>query len=79
MSKKVYFPNLSRTRKAKGYTQKDMAMLLNYKSESRYAMYESGDRIPSVLEALRIANVLGATVEYLFFIGEKQTENEEVV
>jgi DNA-binding XRE family transcriptional regulator len=31
-----------------------------------HAQYETGDRKPSVVEALRIAKVLGATVEYLF-------------
>lgn len=76
MSRKAFFPNLSKTRKAKGYTLKEMAMLLDYRSESRYAMYETGDRKPNVIEALRIANVLGETVEFLF--ASKSDEGEDL-
>lgn len=67
-SPNVFFPKLKETRILKGYTQKDMQFLLGYRSESRYAMYETGDRKPSVIEALRIASVLGSTVECLFGI-----------
>jgi transcriptional regulator with XRE-family HTH domain len=63
---KVYFPNLAKTRIARGYSQRDLKALLAYRSVSRYAQYETGDRKPSVVEALRIAKVLGTTVEYLF-------------
>lgn len=58
MSQKVYFPNLSKTRKSKGDTQSDMTEILNHKSPSRYAMYESEDRNPPLLKAIRIADVL---------------------
>ena len=70
MPAKVHFPNLAKTRIAKGYTQNDLRVLLEYRSLSRYAQYETGDRKPSVVEALRIARVLGATVEYLFVTEE---------
>jgi len=35
-------------------------------------MYETGDRTPNVVEALRIAQVPGITVEFLFAIEGKQ-------
>lgn len=66
MPEKLYFPNLAKTRITRGYTQNDLRVLLEYRSVSRYAQYETGDRKPNVVEALRIAKVLGATVEYLF-------------
>ena len=71
-AQKVFFPNLKATRILRGHTLKDMRLLLEYKSESRYAMYETGDRKPNVIEALRIAEVLGEPVEYLFAIDVKQ-------
>lgn len=77
-AQKVFFPNLKATRILRGHTLKDMRLLLEYKSESRYAMYETGDRKPNVIEALRIATVLGATVEYLFATEAKQNADEGV-
>lgn len=65
-AQRVIFPKLKETRILRGCTQKDMQLLLGYRSESRYAQYETGDRTPNVVEALRIAQVLGETVEYLF-------------
>ena len=65
-SRSVHFPNLSKTRLARGYSQRDVQVLLGYRSSSRYAQYEIGDRIPNVIEAMRIAKVLGEPVEYLF-------------
>ena len=72
----TYFPNLAMVRKAKGYTQEDMKALLGYHAGSRYAMYETGARKPNVVEALRIAQVLGETVEYLFVAERKQKEDK---
>jgi transcriptional regulator with XRE-family HTH domain len=66
VAEKTYFPNLSKTRLLRGYTQKDMTAILGHKWPSRYAQYETGDRKPHVREAIRIANVLGETVEFLF-------------
>ena len=72
----TYFPNLVRVRKARGYTQEDMKALLGYHASSRYAMYETGARKPNVVEALRIARVLGETVEYLFVAEQKQQADQ---
>lgn len=72
MSAKTYFPNLSKTRLLRGYTQKDMTAILGHKWPSRYAQYETGDRKPRVPEAIKIAKVLGETVEYLFAADTKE-------
>lgn len=66
MTEKNYFPNLRKTRLLRGYTQRDMTAILDHKWQSRYAQYETGVRTPHVSEAIRIANVLGETVEFLF-------------
>ena len=66
MPEKVIFPNLVKARRQRGYTQSDLTGLLEYRSVSRYAQYETGDRKPNVIEAMRIAKVLGETVECLF-------------
>jgi len=71
----VWFPNLVKAREKMGFTQKQMAEFLGYKSVSRYAMYEVGERQPRLLEAIRIAQVLGDTVENLFVAEQKQQAN----
>jgi len=68
----VWFPNLVKAREKLGYTQREMAEFLGYRCLSRYAMYEVGERQPRLLEAIRIAKVLGETVEYLFVAEQKQ-------
>jgi transcriptional regulator with XRE-family HTH domain len=77
MPVKMQFRNLSKTRIARGYTQRDMGEILKYRSYSRYAQYETGDRKPNVIEALRIAKVLGATVEHLFATDLSPREEKE--
>lgn len=56
---------LRNKRESIGKTQVDMAKASNV-SLRAYQMYESGDRVPSVQTAIRIAQVLGTTVEKLW-------------
>ena len=56
---------LRNKRESIGKTQADMAKASNV-SLRAYQMYESGDRVPSVRTAIRIAQVLGTTVECLW-------------
>lgn len=56
---------LRRKREQKGKTQTDMARVGGV-SLRAYQMYESGERVPNVRTAIRIAKVLGTTVEKLF-------------
>lgn len=56
---------LRNKRESTGKTQADMAKDSNI-SLRAYQMYESGERVPNVRTAIRIAKVLGTTVEKLF-------------
>lgn len=56
---------LRKKREQKGKTQTDMARVGDI-SLRTYQMYESGERVPNVRTAIRIAKVLGTTVEKLF-------------
>ena len=68
----TWFPNLIKAREKLGYTQREMADFLGHRSVSRYAMWEAGERQPRLQEAIRVAKVLGETVEYLFEAKQKQ-------
>lgn len=57
---------LNELRKQKGLTQKQLANILGI-SESAIAMYETGDRIPSLLTAKKIAKFFDVKVEEIFF------------
>lgn len=59
---------LKKVRKAKGYTQADMAALLGYSSKSGYAMIENGRNVPKLHTAIRIARILDMEIETLFGI-----------
>ena len=56
---------LRKKREQKGKTQTDIARVGGV-SLRAYQMYESGERVPNVRTAIRIAKVLGTTVEKLF-------------
>jgi putative transcriptional regulator len=54
-------------------TQADLASLAGVTRKSVYAI-ETGNMVPSVLLALRIANVLGVTVETIFSLEHGEIE-----
>lgn len=57
---------LKDARKAKGYTQEEMAQLLGYKSKSGYCMIERGVNQPPLKVALSISRLLERPVNELF-------------
>lgn len=57
---------LAMLRNSKGLTQRDLANELNV-SPSTIAMYETGDRTPSLPMAKVIADYFGVGIEYIFF------------
>lgn len=57
---------LQAARRSMGYTQKQMAKMLGYKSKSQYSMIENGQRGVSVEHAIKIASILQKPVEELF-------------
>lgn len=58
---------LKKARKAKGYTVEDVAKLVDI-SASFYYKLEKGIRDPIMEKAKRIADLLGGTVDDLFFV-----------
>lgn len=57
---------LKQRRKAKGYTQEQMAVRLGYRSKSGYNMIETGRNQPKLRVALKIAEILECEVSELF-------------
>lgn len=60
-------------RKAKGLRHEDIARLLGI-DRTTYGRWESGERTPRLDEALRLAALLGRTVEELFGSDLQQPE-----
>ncbi len=58
---------IKETRLEKGISQHELAQILNI-SVSYLNKVERGKRIPSLMLAVRIANVLDISVEELFFL-----------
>ncbi|MEV2910672.1 helix-turn-helix transcriptional regulator [Paenibacillus larvae] len=59
------YNNLRKYRSKVGLTQKEIAKKINT-TVRNYQYYESGERLPNVITAQRIASALGTTVEKLF-------------
>ena len=53
-------------RKKMGYTQREVATLLGYRSATHISDYERGKRLPSLEAAIRLEVVLCAPVAFLF-------------
>lgn len=69
---------LKQARTAKGFTVADVAARLN-KSRSFYYKIEAGLRNPTIDTAKRIADILGSTVDELFFsprLDESSSDDE---
>ena len=65
MTQPIFSPSRLRTlREAKGLTQRDLAALSDV-SQPAVAMYESGDRCPTLEIAARLARALGVRIEEL--------------
>lgn len=58
---------LKELRKAKGFTQEQMAKLLGYKDKSGYCQLENGDVKMTLEKAIKISKILGADIKEIFF------------
>lgn len=58
---------LKELRKAKGFTQEQMAKLLGYKDKSGYCQLENGDIKMTLEKAIKISKILGADIKEIFF------------
>lgn len=67
---------LKNARKNKGYTQKDLAKLLNVKPVTISA-WEVGRNEPSINMLKRIADILGTSFEYLAGVTSQQDGDEK--
>ena len=67
---KVWFRNLQEVRESKGWTQVKLSMEAGVSQQS-ITFYETGTRVPSLEVAVRLAQVLDTTIDYL--IGNDDT------
>ena len=58
----AYGDNLKRLRISHGYTQSELAEMVNV-NQSTYCQYESSGKIPNMYVAIKLARILGTTVE----------------
>lgn len=58
-------------REKKGFTQKQLAERLGYKSASTVSMWEYGDRIPSILDYFRMKEIFKCTDNELIYISKE--------
>lgn len=63
----VMYTRLKVIRKAKGYTQQDMAELLGYRSKSGYCQLENGKTKMTIEKAKKIGKILKIDPLELFF------------
>lgn len=61
------YKNLKKFREEKGLTQEQMAEKLGYKHKSGYNKIEIGQRKVSVEQARTISDLLGRSIEEIFF------------
>ena len=60
-------PNLLRKyRKANGFTQTEVAKILGIKSTSKISLWEKGECIPNIINALKISILYRVMVDALF-------------
>lgn len=56
--------NLTKLREKKGYTQAELAKALEV-SQPTLAQYEKGIKVPNIISAVKLAQLLGTTCEEL--------------
>ena len=52
-------------RKNKNLSQSDIAKLMKVK-QNTFSQWETGERIPKLIQAIKLAEILGTTVEELY-------------
>lgn len=66
MRKKLIGKYLRRSRKERGFTQKDVAYILGLKSSSMISRWEKGVALPDIFNALKLTIVYCKGVDILF-------------
>lgn len=65
-------------RKEKGFTQKYVANSISV-AQPTYALYETGERKPSVSILIRMAYYFGVTTDYLLGLDDIRTHDETIM
>jgi transcriptional regulator with XRE-family HTH domain len=63
-------------RKRMRFSQRHVARLLGHKNSSAWSVYESGERLPSLANALRLGIILRIPVEFLFYSLHDELRNQ---
>jgi len=72
-------PNcLSKYRRQKGFTQKEVARILGFKKSSIISKWENGVSLPSTTSLFKLACLYGRQVEALFFDLYKKIKEEVI-
>ena len=58
--------NLETYRRRMRFSQERVVQLMGYKGNSAWSKYERGDRLPSLVNALKLGIILRVPVEFLF-------------
>ena len=57
---------IRRYRKKRGLSQKEVALLIGQGTQAHLSHWERGDKIPSLVNALKLSAAIGCPVEILF-------------
>ena len=63
-------------RQKRGYSQKQVALLLGHKSASHVSDYERGKRLPNLKTVLKLAVIFSTSVDLLFEEMRKELQGE---
>ena len=66
-NKKAKYNRLDIYRRRMRFSQGHVARLLGHKDSSTWSNYERGQRLPSLVNALRLGIILRVPVEFLFY------------
>jgi transcriptional regulator with XRE-family HTH domain len=61
--------NIQKLRKALGFSQTELAYQLNVPSQSKISDWENGRAIPDVLEAQKLTQIFGVSIDALLSDG----------
>lgn len=73
--------NLINARKKKKLTQDELAKMLGYKGKSSVSNWENGHSTPPLAVAIKVAQILGEDVSFLFgsYVQGSHTEEQKEV
>jgi len=73
---KYHVNQLDIYRRRMKFSQRQVAHLLGHKDNSAWSNYERGERLPSLVNALRLGIILRVPVEFLFYALHDDLRNQ---